>query len=138
MADPRSGERSIPIVQEEAFVEKRIVDTEHVSVRTSVEAEQVIVRDTVARTQVEIRRVAIGREVDRAPMVREEDGVTIIPVIEERLVTEKKLFLVEEIHVSRSTEFKSVELPTTLRGTRVDIHRTDLTDKQEDVHGSTE
>lgn len=127
----------LPIVEEEAHVLKRATDIEHVTVRTLPEQEQVVVRDEVRREHVEIKRVAVEREVDRAPDVREEDGVTIIPVLEERLVVEKRLFLVEEIHVFRSAHTEAVELPTTLRRTRVDVDRTDLTKTQEDVHGRT-
>ena len=58
-------------------------------------------------------------------------------MIEERLVVEKRLFLVEEVHIFRSAVAEAVELPTTLRRTRVDVDRTDLTKTQEDVHGRT-
>lgn len=127
----------LPVIEEEAHVLKRATEIEHVTVRTVPEQEQIVVRDEVRREHVEIKRVAVEREVDRAPDVREEDGVTIIPVLEERLVVEKRLFLVEEIHVSRSTLAEAVELPTTLRRTRVDVDRIDLTKTQEDVHGRT-
>jgi stress response protein YsnF len=126
---------AIPVVQEEAFVSKRLVDTEHVRVRTSVEEAPVVVRDTVSREHVEIRRVTIEREIERAPATREENGVTIIPVLEERLVVEKRLFLVEEIHVVRAAAITSVELPATLRRTRVDVDRQDLTTNEEDDYG---
>ena len=127
----------LPIIEEEAHVTKRATDVEHVTVRTVPEQEQVVVRDEVRREHVEIRRVAVEREVDRAPAVREENGVTIIPVIEERLIVEKRLFLVEEVHVFRSAQAEAVELPTTLRRTRIEVDRTDLTKTQEDVHGRT-
>lgn len=137
VSDPRVGERSIPIVQEEAVVSKRPIDTEHVRVRTTVTDEAVVVRGSVSRQHVDVRRLAVEREVDRMPHIRDEDGVTIIPVVEERLVVEKRLFLVEEIHVSRLTTIEPVALPTTLRRTRVDIAREDLTTKQEDANGRT-
>lgn len=127
----------LPIIEEEAHVTKRPTDVEHVTVRTVPEQEQVVVRDEIWREHVEIRRVAVEREVDRAPAVREENGVTIIPVVEERLVVEKRLFLVEEVHVFRSAQAEAVELPTTLRRTRIEVDRTDLTKTQEDVHGRT-
>ena len=127
----------LPIIEEEAHVLKRATDVEHVTVRTMPEQEDVVVRDEVRREHVEIRRVAIEREVERAPAIREENGVTIIPVLEERLVVEKRLFLVEEVHVVRTAQAETVELPTTLRRTRVDVERTDLTKSQEDVHGRT-
>jgi stress response protein YsnF len=137
VAEPGHSGRAIPIVQEEAFVSKRLVETEHVLVRTSVEEAPVVVRDTVLREHVEIKRVTIEREVDVAPAVREENGVTIIAVFEERLVVEKRLFLVEEIHVVRASTVDAIELPTTLRRTRVDIDREDLTTNKEDDYGQS-
>ena len=137
MAEP-DIQSPIPVVQEDAFVTKRLVDTEQVRVRTSVDEAAVVVRDTVSREHVEIRRVAVEREVASAPAIREEDGVTIIPVLEERLVVEKRLFLVEEVYVRRVATTEPVELPATLRRTRVDIDRNDLTNNQEDVHGRSQ
>jgi uncharacterized protein (TIGR02271 family) len=126
---------TIPIVQEEAFVSKRLVDTEHVRVRTSVEQVSVGVHDTVSREHIEIKRVTIEREVAAAPGIREEAGVTIIPVLEERLVVEKRLFLVEEIHVVRTIKTDAVDLPATLRRTHVEVDREKLTNNQEDFNG---
>lgn len=129
---------TIPIVQEEAFVSKRLIDTEHVRVHLSTEEVPVVVRDAVARDHLEIKRVAVEREVGHVPPNREEGNVTIIPVLEERLVVEKRLFLVEEIHITHEKRTEAVELPTTLRRTNVDVERQDLTEtSQEDVHGRT-
>ena len=97
-----------------------------------------MVRDTVLRGQMEIRRVAFDRQIEAVPAVRQEGGITIIPVFEERLVVEKRLFLVEEIHVQGASRMEPVEIPTTLRRTRVDIERDDLTNQQEDVDGRTQ
>lgn len=124
-------DRVIPIFQEEAFVDKRLVATEHVRVRTSFDEDAVSVRDTVDREHVEISRVPIGHRVERAPPIRQEGDVTVVPVLEERLVVEKQLFLVEEIHLRRSTRAEPVELETSVRRTRVDIEREDLTNRQE-------
>jgi len=120
----------VPIVEEEASVTKRVADTERVTVRTIPEEEQVVVRDTVRREQVAVTRVPIDREVAEAPSVRTEGDVTIVPVLEERLVVEKRLFLVEELHVHRTVTAEDVELPTTLRRTRVEIERTDLNQEE--------
>ena len=45
-----------------------------------------------------IDRVPVGRFVDAAPPVRHEADVTILPVTEEIVVTERRLILKEEIH----------------------------------------
>lgn len=121
----------IPIVQEEAHVFKRLVETEHVSVRTSMAEERVAVRDQVRREHLEVTRVPVDREVAEAPPIRTEGDVTIVPVLEERLVVEKRLFLVEEIHLRRSVTSEAVEVPAVLRRTHVEVERTQL-DQQED------
>lgn len=120
-----SEELRIPIVQEEAHVFKRAVTTDRVTVRTGAEEHQVVVRDELMRGHVSVTRHPVEREVSEAPPVRTEGKVTIVPVVEERLVVEKRLFLVEELHLTRDHALEAVEVPATLRRTRVDIERVD-------------
>ncbi len=56
---------------------------------------------TLRSERVEVERVPLGRVVESAPPVREENGVTIIPVMEEVVVTETRLVLKEELHIRR-------------------------------------
>ena len=120
----------IPIVQEEAHVLKRPVATERVNVRTTSDEEPVIVRDALRHERVEITRLPINREVAEAPAIRTDGDLTVVPVLEERLVVEKRLFLVEELHLRRVVTTEPVEVPATVRRTRVDVERIDL-DQQE-------
>lgn len=113
----------IPIVEEKARITKRVTDIERVSVHVATDEEQVLVRQDLRHEQVVVTRVPIGREVAEAPLPRTEGDLTVIPVLEERLVVEKRLFLVEELHLRRTAVIEAVELPTTLRRTRVDIER---------------
>ena len=124
-------ELRIPVIQEELVVGKRVVPTERVRVRTSPAEHEVIVRDTLWRQAVEVTRVPVEREVTEAPPTRTENGVTIVPVVEERLIVEKRLFLVEEVHMRLAAGTHDVAMPTTLRRTQVDVERTPLT-QQED------
>lgn len=121
----------IPIVEEQASVEKRVAATEHVRVRTVPVEEQVVVRDEITREHVEVTRVPVDREVAEAPPIRTEGDLTIVPVLEERLVVEKRLFLVEELHLRRTVVTHQVELPTTLRRTQVEVERHDLHQQEE-------
>jgi stress response protein YsnF len=121
-----SDELHIPIVEEQAHFLKHEVALEHVSVHTSSEEEQVLVRDHVRREHVDITRVAKNEEVARAPSIRVEGDVTIVPILEERLVIEKRLFLVEELHLRRTEQSEEFVVPMTLRHTRVEIERDDL------------
>jgi stress response protein YsnF len=51
--------------------------------------------------EADIRRVAVNRIVSEVPQSRQEGEVTIVPVVEEVLVVEKRLLLKEEIHIAR-------------------------------------
>jgi stress response protein YsnF len=90
------------------------------------------VHEAVLREHFEVTRVAVDREVAEAPEIRVEGELTIVPVIEERLVIEKRLFVVEELHLRRSVTSRQVELPVTLRRTEVDVDRR-TTNNQEGI-----
>lgn len=117
--------KTIPIVEEEALIRKRLVDVERVTVRTSADTERLTVQEDLYREDVDVTRVPIEREVAETPAVRVEGDVTIVPIVEERLVLSKRLFLVEELHLRRSGSVQRVDVPVDLRRTRVDIDRAD-------------
>lgn len=124
--DPKDA---IPIAQEEARVERHLVDTGRVTVRTRVEERESWVREELAREDVDVEVVDIGCEVDAPPPIRTEDGVLIIPLFEEVLVIEKRLFLRQEIHLKRRLTTETVEQPVKLRRTEADVRREPLEDK---------
>ena len=74
---------------------------------------------------VDVVRVPIDRVVERAPEVRTEGDVTIVPVLEEVMFVEKKLVLKEELHIRRRTETETVDVPITLRRQRVVVEHLD-------------
>ena len=58
--------------------------------------------------------------------------VTVVPVLEEVLVVEKRLVLKEELHIRRRIETEAVEVPVTLRKQRAVIERLDPDDQPPD------
>ena len=123
---------SIPLVEEQLSVEKRQVATGKVRVRTETEIIEETVRVDLAREDVEVTRVRLDRVVESAPPIRTDGETTIIPVLEERLVIEKRLVLVEEIHVSRRTTSTATNVPVTLRKQHAVIDRLPPADPGED------
>jgi stress response protein YsnF len=69
----------------------------------------------LARERAEIDRVPVGRQVDAVPAVRQEGDVTIIPIVEERLVVERRLFLKEEVRIRRVRTREKHQESVTLR-----------------------
>lgn len=121
----KSESQPIPLVEERVTVGKEDVVTGRVTIRTVSEGVEQIVHETLDRETIEVTRVPIGREVDALPAVRTVDGVLIVPVLEERLVVEKKLVLTEELHIRRHITQETVEVPVTLRKQRAEVDRAD-------------
>ncbi len=131
--DPASVERLepgdavlIPLVEETARVEKRLIEQRRVRVSTHTDLHEQVLRETLRSDAVGVTRVPVDRVIEEgevAPEVRVEAGVTIIPVLEEVLVVEKRLVLKEEIHVRHTTMGQDVEVPVTLRRQRATVER---------------
>jgi stress response protein YsnF len=51
------------------------------------------------------------------------DGVTIVPVVEELMVIDKRLMLKEELHIRRRVTKETVNFPVSLRKQRAIIER---------------
>jgi uncharacterized protein (TIGR02271 family) len=114
---------AIPLVEERLEVGKRQVESGRVKVRVAVDTREEIVPAELTHDQVEIRRVPRNVTVSELPGVRLEGDTTIIPVVEEQLVVEKRLVLVEEIHVVRRTETSVEQVPVMLRSERAEVER---------------
>src|SRR5215207_6003928 len=80
------SEEVLPLVEETATVHKRETVTGTVRVQTVTDAVEELAQASLESISVEVTRVPIDRVVDVAPMVRTEDEVVIIPVLEEILV----------------------------------------------------
>jgi stress response protein YsnF len=59
------------------------------------------VDETLNHERVQIDRIPIGRQVDAVPPVRQEGDTTILSVVEESIVIERRLILKEEVHIRR-------------------------------------
>jgi stress response protein YsnF len=59
------------------------------------------VDEELLHQRVEVRRVPINQPISAVPPVREEGDTTIISVVEEVVVIERRLMLKEEIHITR-------------------------------------
>lgn len=92
----------IPVVEERLEVSSERVETGRVRITKSVEAREVVVDDPLKRESVRVEHVPINQVVTGAvPQVREEGDVTVIPILEERVVTRTELVLVEEVRIHR-------------------------------------
>jgi len=116
----------IPVVAEEITVGKQQVTRGVVRVHKRVTTQEKTVDATVSAEEVLVERLPINALVEgEAPQIREEDGVVIIPVLEEVLVVEKRLLLREEVRLTKRLTKSSAPQTVLLRQEVVDIERTE-------------
>ena len=113
---PSDGVRPSLLLHDEVLaVTRRQVAGDTVRVETVTRERQHPVEATLTQERVEIEHVPVGRTIDRVPDIRTEGDVTIIPVIEEVLVVERRLVLKEEIHMRRVRVSERHQETVTLR-----------------------
>jgi uncharacterized protein (TIGR02271 family) len=114
----------IPVVEERLEVSRERVETGRVRISKSVEAREVVVDDPLKRESVRVEHVPINQVVTgEVPRVREEGDVTVIPILEERVVTRTELVLVEEVRIHRDHSHYHDPQRVTLRKEVVAVER---------------
>jgi uncharacterized protein (TIGR02271 family) len=122
--DPDFVSGKIEIVEETLLIEKRLVETDRVTVRKSVETVEHKLEHTLATQDIGVEHVPIGHVVASMPAVREENGLLIVPIVEERIVVSTELFLREEIHIRRTDGQQTIQQTVPLRRDVVHIEQT--------------
>lgn len=100
-AKPPPGATVIPLVEERLVLHKRPVETGRVRIVKRVAAHEETAESAAWQETVQVERVAVERPLQEPLPVRYEGETLVVPLLEERLVTEKRLFLKEELRVTR-------------------------------------
>jgi uncharacterized protein (TIGR02271 family) len=123
----------VPVLVEELEVQKRLVETGKVRITKEVQERETLVDEPLFHDKVAITRVPIQRVVDGPVPVREENGTTIISIVEEVLVVEKRLMLQEEIHIRKQRIETHQPQRITLRREAVRVERIPNADNEGEV-----
>lgn len=117
------NERRIPIIEEHARVEKKVVERGVVRIDATIKEHVETISEALTHEEIEIQHVPMNVVIDVVPEVRQEGDVVIIPVVEETIVVSKRLVLKEELHVHRRTVSERASIPVTLRSTDIAVQR---------------
>jgi uncharacterized protein (TIGR02271 family) len=115
----------IPIVEEQLRVGRREVETGRVVVHVTPGVREETVDMPLAQEHVEIERVEVNQFVPGPVPVRQEGEVTVVPVLEEVLVVEKRLMLREEVRITRRRQTRRHVEHVTLRTEDARVLRSD-------------
>lgn len=124
--DARTNERGeivVPLIAEEIVIGKRTVETGGVRVHKTVREDVQRIDEPIVREHLDVERVEINQFVETAPAVRYEGDVMIVPVLEEVVVTQKRLLLREEIRLTKRREEISNVQEVTLRREEISLEK---------------
>jgi uncharacterized protein (TIGR02271 family) len=113
----------IAVVEETAVVDKLRRVTGIVRAQTELHEDTAVVDEPLLAEQVIVERVPMDRWIDHPVSVRQEGDTTIIPVLEEVVVVEKRLKLIEEVRVTKQQIIRHEPQTITLRRQNVAVER---------------
>ena len=120
----------IQVIEEHITVDKKRVLTGKVKIRKTVTEEVRSVDVPMVNEEYEINRVPVASKILDAPpaAIRMEGDETIIPVVREITVVQKKYEVIEEIRISKIKREVPLTHEVTLRKEQIDIRRTTVDD----------
>lgn len=113
----------VPVIHEQLKVEKETVETGKVRVSKKIGEYETLIDEPFLREKVAVERIPKNEYVETAPQSRQEDGVLVIPVVREEIVVQKRLVLVEELHISKQVFKQRDPQKVTLLKEEVEVER---------------
>ena len=125
MVNTPAGEtRKIPIIQEEVQITKEVVESGSVRISKSVHEVEEMYNIPISYEEHDVQRVTLNQLIDTAPpAIRYEGDTMIIPILREEVVVQKRLVLVEEVHVTKRQVEKTIQQPITLLKEELHVER---------------
>lgn len=122
-AAPSHETITIPVIEETAHIAVETVETGRIRVVKDVEEWLETLRTPLTEQSVVVERVPVDRVVAEAPAVRQEGDVTIISIVREEAVVVKRLVLVEEVRIRRTSTITEWQEQVPLRAEVVRVER---------------
>ncbi len=137
MREASAGEMLV-LHREDAVIDKRVVPGDTVRVETITRMHEQRVEIALMHEWIDIVHVPVGHFVDEVPDIRQEGDLIIMPVVEEVLVLERRLRLVEEVHIRRVDQIERRVETVVLRSQDAKVTRRPRTDGDADEQPRSE
>ncbi len=117
--------RRLPVIEESLEVTKEEIDQGGFRITKRVEMRDEVVDELLRSDNVQIERRAVNTAIAEGavPGIRHEGDTLIVPVIEEMLITVKRLVLVEEVRITRTQSTERKSQTYTLRKEHIEVER---------------
>ncbi len=107
------------------MIDKEVVERGNVKITKIVNEQQVPVNLPLLQEEHDIQRVPVNQFVETPPPpIRHEGNTMIIPILQEVLVVEKRLMVVEELHITKQQVTTQEVQHVTLKKEEIIIERT--------------
>ena len=117
----------IPILEEEVKVTKKGIETGHVNLSKTINESLESFEIPLTEEEIVVKRIPKNEFIDTMPAAsRYEGDIMIVPILKEVAVIEKRIMLVEEIHVSKLKTEKTEMHEVVVRKEEINITRTKL------------
>jgi uncharacterized protein (TIGR02271 family) len=111
-----AGEKKIiPLIEEQLKVGKRSKVVGITRIKKAIQERVELVEQPLKEDEIQVERVPINKIIEKPVSVRKEHGITIVPVLEEVLIVEKRLVLREELHIKKLVKTVNKRQEVTLR-----------------------
>jgi len=115
---------TLPVIEEKAHVEKKTIETGKVKISKTVHVDTETLNLLQVQEEVEIERIPINEFVQTPPPpLRYEGDTIIIPVLQEVMVTEKRLVLIEEVRITKRKVESKESQEVILRKEEINVQR---------------
>lgn len=115
------------VIHEQVQIDKKVVETSVVQLTKKVSEDRQVIDLPSSREEITVERVARNQYVETPPSVRYEGDTMIIPVLQEVIVTQKKILLVEEVYVTKHRVHEHRSEEVVLRKETVVVERKSIT-----------
>jgi uncharacterized protein (TIGR02271 family) len=113
----------VPVIEEQVHIGKQQIETGKILVSKKVHEEEKTIDIPLVHEEHTVERILVNQYVETAPEVRYEGDIMIIPVLREEVVIQKRLFLTEELRITKRKVETSVPQQVTLRREEVTVER---------------
>ncbi|WP_083470347.1 YsnF/AvaK domain-containing protein [Rufibacter tibetensis] len=94
---------TIPVIEERVHLDKRVVETGSVRITKVITEQEVPLNIPLIQEEHDIQHVPVNQYVDSPPPpIRYEGDTMIIPIVQEVMVVEKRLMVIEELHITKN------------------------------------
>lgn len=125
-----TSEMILPLIAEELEISKRLKEIGRLRISKRVNSTPSVVEEQLRHEHYEVKRVPINQTLDHPVEPRQEGDTLIFPILEEVLVIEKRMVLVEELHITRKIEERRERQEIELRKEEIDVERVDNPEEQ--------